>query len=182
MKPLRPPASLWTRTIEGSLHARRRPAPATRSGLRLAQRARGRRLGRGHRRRGRASAGPPAPFSAAAGGAARPEVRAREPRGGETVAPGCPQAPLPPARWREGARGPARGPQPAAGEPSAGACEHVTSRSRSPRPQRRAPSAAAAAAVAPVIGPQAPAPDRPGPRRRSAMAGQGDCCVKVAVR
>ncbi|XP_059982506.1 kinesin-like protein KIF21B isoform X2 [Lagenorhynchus albirostris] len=93
------------------------------------------------------------------------------------------------ARWLEGARGPGPGgPPPAACEPSAGrprAC-HL----QPPQPPSAAPApsplaaadAAAAAAAARGIGPQAPAPDRLGTRRRSTMAGQGDCCVKVAVR
>ena len=68
------------------------------------------------------------------------------------------------ARWREGARGPSPGgPQPAAGEPSAGRPRACHLQEPQPPPAAPPPSAAAAAAVAPGIGPQAPAPDRRGP-------------------
>uniref|UniRef100_A0A8C4L854 Kinesin family member 21B n=1 Tax=Equus asinus TaxID=9793 RepID=A0A8C4L854_EQUAS len=84
---------------------------------------------------------------------------------------------------RGGARARPRGPQP--GPPlSPSACVRACPLRppRPPPPAALAPPAAAAAAAAPGICPRTPAPDpRPRPARRT-MAGQGDCCVKVAVR
>lgn len=85
-------------------------------------------------------AGPRPLCSAAAGGAAGPEVRARQPRGWKRVAPRAVIWLRAAARWREGARGPGPGESPpAAGEPSAGPREYVTSSRSSLRPQHPRP-------------------------------------------
>ncbi|XP_007456225.1 PREDICTED: kinesin-like protein KIF21B [Lipotes vexillifer] len=87
--------------------------------------------------------------------------------------PGCQLAPRRRPMARGGARARPRG------RPRACHLQPPQPPSAAPAPS---PLAAAAAAAARGIGPQAPAPDRRGTRRRSTMAGQGDCCVKVAVR